>query len=268
MILTRFLPALALCIPLALPAQACGPDTDCTLGDHSYRIAMPDGHDGTSTIGALIFAHGYKGSSRGTMRNAALRELANRLGVALVAPDAIMDDWSLANAPAAGTSTDVDELAYFDALRTDLIDQHRIDPDQSLVAGFSAGGMMVWTLACNRPRDYAGFVAIAGTFWNPVPPDCTMPPANIVHIHGTSDKIVPLAGRPIAETRQGNVDTALAMYREQGAFTVTDGLSIDDGMSCEAWQDPEGTLLAKCLHPGGHSFKASYIEGSWTLMMP
>ena len=33
------------------------------------RIAMPDGHDGVTPVPALIWAHGYRGSAAGVMRN-------------------------------------------------------------------------------------------------------------------------------------------------------------------------------------------------------
>jgi polyhydroxybutyrate depolymerase len=202
------------------------------------------------------------------MRNTSLRALANQLGVAFVAPDAIMDDWSIPGAPSQSTSPDIDELAYFDALRQALITTHGIEAGRLVVAGFSAGGMMVWNLACNRPQDYAGFIPIAGTFWDPVPSRCATPAADIVHIHGTSDKIVPLTGRPIAETSQGNVTQALEMYRATGGHTATTAPQLDPNLSCEAWQTDTGTKLVKCLHPGGHGFKASYVEGAWTLIAP
>ena len=47
--------ALLLASLFATPALACGPDTDCMLGQRHYRIAMPDGHDGTTKVGAIVF---------------------------------------------------------------------------------------------------------------------------------------------------------------------------------------------------------------------
>ena len=53
---------------LAGPALACGPDTDCMLGDRHYRIAMPEGQS-TDPVGAVVFAHGYRGSAAAVMQN-------------------------------------------------------------------------------------------------------------------------------------------------------------------------------------------------------
>ena len=49
----------------AAPALACGPDTDCAVGDRTYRIALPEGHDGAAPVGALVWAHGYRGTAAG-----------------------------------------------------------------------------------------------------------------------------------------------------------------------------------------------------------
>lgn len=248
-----------------LSTHACGADADCALGDRTYRIQMPD--TAGDRPAALVFAHGYKGSARGTMRNKSLAALAERLGVALVAPDAIMDDWSIPNAPAQSTSTEVDEIAYFDALKEALISKHNIDPDRIVVAGFSAGGMMVWNLLCARPDDYAGFIPIAGTFWAPEPTSCDKPTANIIHIHGTSDKIVPLTGRPIAETHQGDVNKTLAMYIANGGYSASDSPDMTSDLSCESWRNEQEATMTKCLHDGGHSFKADHIEAAWKTLM-
>lgn len=264
------LSALILALSLLLPATAalaCGPDTDCILGDRSYRIYLPEGHDGATSTGALIFAHGYKGSAQGTMRNRSLQRLADKLDIALVAANADGDDWLLPNAPSALVDSPDVALAYFDALRADILAQHSIDPDRIIVSGFSAGGMMTWTLACHRPTDYAGFIAVAGTFWHPSPDSCTMPAADIVHVHGTSDRIVPMEGRPIGDTRQGNVETVLAMYRKAGDHKQAPAPDLDAGLTCDAWTAPNGALLLKCLHGGAHRFRINYIEAAWTLIL-
>lgn len=257
---------LTLTLP-GLPAFACGPDTDCRIGDRSYRIYLPQGQDGITPMGALIFAHGYKGSAAGTMRNGSLRGMADRLGIALVAANAAGDDWRLPGTPSGGVTSPDTELAYFDALRTDILARNAINPEHIVMAGFSAGGMMTWTLACHRPADYAGFIPVAGTFWAPTPDSCTTPPADIIHIHGTSDRIVPLAGRSIGEARQGDVETVLAMYRKVGGHEPSKASALHDGLTCEAWTAPNETRLLKCLHPGGHSFRTDWIAAAWDLIV-
>ena len=83
-------------LPLSAQAVACGPDTDCVIGDRTYRIRMPEGHDGVTPVGAIVFVHGYRGTAAGVMRNKSLMKVASDLGVALIAVTSVGGDWSVA----------------------------------------------------------------------------------------------------------------------------------------------------------------------------
>lgn len=196
------------------------------------------------------------------MRNQGLRRLAETLGVALVALKSYAEDWRIPGVPADPATDGRVEFDYLSAVVADLKDRHGVDTDRMILAGFSAGGMMVWTVACAQPGPFAGFVPIAGTFWDPVPARCPGAPRNLIHIHGTSDRIVPMAGRPIASTRQGDVAEAMALFQAEGGFSRSGG-SADEEIACEHWTAPGRTVLHLCLHDGGHSFRTLYLERAW-----
>ena len=244
-------------------AQACGPDTDCMVGkNRHYRIKMPEGHDGKTKVGAIIFAHGYRGSAAGAMRNGHLGRMASDLGVALVAVKSYRDDWRIPGVP-RNTGTDGSlEFDYFDAVVADLGSRFAIDTNRLLMTGFSAGGMMVWNLACHRSTLFAGFVPMSGTFWRPEPETCDSPSASILHIHGDSDPVVPLTGRKIADTHQGDVRTVLGMYAGYGGFGAAKP-EIRDDWRCETRTNTAGQFLDFCLFEGGHSFKTTYVRRAW-----
>ena len=240
------------------PAAACGPDSDCHLGERTYRIRMPAGHNGSNSVGAIMYMHGYRGTAAGIMRNTAFGEAVSDLGLALVAPKSLGNDWSIPNAPREYT----DDFAFFDRLLEDITTRFGIDPKRVMATGFSAGGMMVWNLACQRGESFAGFAPIAGTFWAPIPESCPSPPVHLLHTHGTDDKIVPLRGRPIQETHQGDVYKALSLFREAGNFGGAKAYEASD-LKCERRLNPEGRALELCLHSGGHSFKSDYVVRAW-----
>jgi len=81
---------------------------------------------------------------------------------------------------------------------------------------------------------------------------------SLVHVHGTSDPIVPLSGRAIRETWQGDVGEALAMYRRLGGFGAAQP-PAPEGLDCESWRNAKGAVLDFCLHPGGHSLRTGYL---------
>ncbi len=246
----------------ALPAAACGTDTDCKLGDRHYRIAMPDGHDGATKVGAIVFAHGYRGSARGAMRNGNFRRMVSDMGLALIAVKSASDDWVLPNSPRRKNIDGSIEFNYMDAVIADASKRFALDTDQMMMTGFSAGGMMVWNMACNRPDMFAGFAPISGTFWLNPPESCAKSVANVIHIHGDDDPTVPLTGRPIADTHQGDVSEALAMYADHGKFGKTTKREAGP-LTCGDRKNPDGDMLAFCLFEGGHSFRSEYVRFAW-----
>ncbi|TMM51129.1 alpha/beta hydrolase family esterase [Sulfitobacter sabulilitoris] len=244
------------------PALACSAQSDCMLGTRSYRIALPEGYDPQHPVGAIVFAHGYRGSAAGVMRNISLRRVASDMGLALIAADADGDGWILPHAPRHPEATGAVEFDYFTALVRDATSRFAIDGDRMMMTGFSAGGMMAWALACARPGLFAGFAPISGTYWRAPPADCAAPAASIVHIHGDDDPVVPLAGRPIGPTRQGDVAQSLAMYRGFGDFGAARATTSGD-LRCDIRNNAPGDVLEFCLFAGGHSFRSEFVRFAW-----
>ena len=229
------------------------------VGDRLYRIAMPDGHDGTSPVPALVWSHGYRGSAAGVMRNGSIRKMVSKAGFALIAAQGVNGSWDLPYGPGTYDSDGTAEFAYFDAVIADATALHHIDPDRIVAAGFSAGGMMVWNLACLHPEQFAGFIPMSGTFWLKPPEACEDPVSSIVHIHGTQDKTVPLMGRAIRETKQGEVQQALEMYRDFGNFGHEVAMEKAD-LTCRFSLNAQTEILEFCLFEGGHSFRTEHLR--------
>ena len=251
---------------MPLPAFACGADTDCMLGERHYRIAMPEGHDGVTPVPAILFAHGYQGSAAGVMRNGSLRRLATDLGAALIAGKSVGPGWDLPNNPREMDSTGAAEFAYFDAVIADATARFAIDGSRIMATGFSGGGMMVWNLICARSSHFAGFAPIAGTFWLEAPETCEAPVASVIHIHGDADRMVPLDGRVIGPTKQGEVSQALAMYRAFGGFGEAAQTSSGD-LRCAQSGNDAGQVLDFCLFSGGHSFRTEHVRHAWERLL-
>ncbi len=252
-----------LCLLLLLaagaPAFACGSDSDCMVGDRSYRIALPDVQDDGKPLGAVIFAHGYRGTAAGVMKNGSMRGMILGQGLAFIAVQGVDGTWDLPYGPGSYDSTGAAEFAYFDAVVADVAERLGIDPARIVVSGFSAGGMMVWNLACSHPARFAGFVPMSGTFWLKPPETCEKPVSSVVHIHGDADTTVPLTGRPIGETTQGKVAEALDMYEVFGDFGPATTEKSGD-LDCIHRTNAEGNILDFCIFPGGHSFRTEHLQ--------
>jgi polyhydroxybutyrate depolymerase len=243
-------------------AAACGETSDCDVETGTYRIRLPEG--ATGPIGALVFAHGYQGSSAGTMKGAGLRRMTQERGLALIAIDALGGDWDLPNAPGHAT-VPRDEMAYLDQVVADAARRFDVDPARVVISGFSAGGMFTWTAICARGDAFAGYLPYSGTFWQGPPEGCAADMQNVIHLHGTRDRTVPLAGRPIAETRQGDVAASFAMYMADKGLTPTEGYVLDD-MTCEH-ATGGGKRLDLCLFDGDHDFRVTRLGAAYDLLM-
>lgn len=251
---------------LATPAMACGTSqTDCVIGAGDYRIYLPEKLAGKPPSGAIMFFHGWKGSSEGVMRNAGLREMSDRLNIALIAANGLGGGWSFPGAPARARN----ELAYVAAVLEDVQARFQVPADRILASGFSLGASMVWSLSCYMGDRFAGFAPIAGTLWNPLPEACPSDAPNLMHYHGRKDRTFPLAGRAIAGGlyRQGNTYESFAIWHTQGQCEREEPATVETGpFQCERRSKCGSAIMEICLHEGGHIYRAAWIERSWGML--
>jgi polyhydroxybutyrate depolymerase len=240
------------------PVFACPGPGYCEVAGGRYLALAPPGWDGTRPIAATIFFHGWQSSAEAFATDAPFIAAFAREDVLLVLPDGVNKTWAHQGSPSRAR----DEIAFMDAVRADLLARFPVDPARILVTGFSQGGSMVWDLACRRGRDYGAFVAVAGAFWEPMPAHCTGGPVDLLHIHGTADPVVPMAGRWIRDTwKQGDVLQGLSVLRElDGCAAVPDRSEDVMGLSCAIWSScRSGRELRLCEHGDGHMMPEGWI---------
>jgi len=229
-------------------AAACGTDTDCPVSGGIYRLAeAPD------ATGVLIYAHGYKGKATNAY-GGPIMAFAQRHNLHLVALQASGDDWNIANVPSDGLTRD--ERAYLDAVLTDVEARLGFARSDMMLSGFSAGGMFVSEMACHHDFGLKGFIALSGTVWAPEPSACTGQRVPFVHIHGTEDRVVPLGGRPIGRTKQGDVPQFLDV--------LANGLPAapmpEDTRACDRFEAVAGAAIYLCLIPAGHVINGETLD--------
>ena len=238
--------------------SACPGPGYCEVAGGRYLALAPTGWNGTDPLGATIFFHGWQSSAEAFAGDAPFTQAFAQEGVMLVLPDGLNKTWAHQGSPSQAR----DELAFMDAVRADLLARWPIDPARLLVTGFSQGGSMVWDLACRRGRDYAAFVAVAGAFWEPMPTACSGGPVNLLHIHGTADPVVPMAGRWIRDTwKQGDVRQGLAVLRALDGCPAEPNRSEEiSGLACEIWSGcTSGRELRLCEHGDGHMMPPGWV---------
>lgn len=249
--------------------EACPAETGCEVASGRYRVVLPPQPAPGQRYGAIVFFHGYQQSAAEIVSDAELTAVARRLGVALIAPDGIGMSWSFPGSPAHNR----DEFVFVGQVLDDVTHRFPVDPARIMASGFSQGGSMVWSLACRMPTRFAAFAPVAGAFWEPLPESCAGPRPPLIHVHGTTDTTVPLAGRALRNgIRQGDVFRSLAILAPGGctaSWAQAAHGEQPEALTCRIAENCGGPArLELCLHAGGHMFDPAWVERAWHLAMP
>jgi len=269
--------AAALCLgAAALPAPAaaqslCSGDVACVLpsGDQ-YYVETPEGWTEQDSLPVVMWFHGWQGSGAGVMRNRSLVEGFTDAGFVFVAGDGLNRTWAHQGSPSQAR----DDLAYVTEVMAAVTERFPVDPEQTLAAGFSQGGSMVWDVACNLPGAFLAYAPVSGAFWRPHPTDCPAAPVNLRHVHGTSDTVVPMTGRAIRGGlwNQGDVREGLPLFLEPAQCPAEADLVQPVGdLTCEIWTGcGTGHSVQLCLHDGGHMVPRGWREQTleWFASLP
>ncbi len=240
--------------------SACGAQSDCPVATGDYRVALPSVPDGSGKMGAIVLLHGYNSSPEDMMKFQPIRDMANRLGIALIVPRGMNRSWNLPGAfPPAR-----DDVAFIHSVVADAERNLLLDRDRVMIAGFSQGASMTWYIACAEGRRYAGYAAIAGSFWEPYVETCALPLPYLYHIHGTADETVPMKGRALPMATQGDTYKSFALLRRLSSCQARLEPEPAEGeLSCSR-QSCGGAEQELCLHNGGHELNPTWIERAWT----
>lgn len=244
----------------------CQVEAPCVLEDGDYLLRFPENWDGTTPLPAIVFYHGFRGSAEGVLKGRSLKTAFSDHGYLVIAPNgAIMPGRDVRAWPARHNPAFRDDVDFTRRMIADIQSRVPLDTTRLIASGFSAGGSMVWLLACEASQDFAAFVAISGTLRRPEPVDgCDGQPANMLHLHGYGDRTVPLEGRAIRDWHQGDVFINLDRQRHQNQC-VSKPDSVDDreeSLRCRHWNDScqSGHVISFCLHQGGHGLTKGWAE--------
>lgn len=140
----------------------------------------------------LILLHGLTQTGAGVMDITQFNQIAEQNNFIVVYPDGINYAW---NANMNVTVSTADDLGFIEVLAMHFQNQFNTDPLKQYLVGFSNGGFMSHKIACESSMCFAAIAAVSGNMSDTTYNNCTPQfTPSVLHIHGTSDAIVPYNG--------------------------------------------------------------------------
>ena len=232
--------------------------------NREYVLYIPNSYDGTSSVPLMLNFHGFGGSASDYMQEADMRSLAEADTFILIYPQgSCLDGLSHWNAcPLGGDNkSDADDFGFVEAIINEISSQYNVDMERIYAAGYSNGGMMAYGLANYKSNLVAAVASVSGVML-----ECTgstSHPMPVVHLHGTSDGVLPYNGSSDWNSAQSTLDYWINFNNTITTPTV----SIDDsgGMSIEHYVYDQGDSSVSVEHykfiGGDHVwFSATYQD--------
>ncbi|HTY33281.1 alpha/beta hydrolase family esterase [Mycobacterium sp.] len=158
--------------------------------DRTYRLYKPAAAPAPAPL--VVVLHGYSGSARQAERDYHWDGLADSGKFIVAYPDGLGRAWNVDGETCCGRPgrEGVDDVDFISAAVADVAKNLGIDAAKVYAAGMSNGAIMSFTLAC-ATGIFAAIGPVAGTQLNA----CRAPhPTSVIHIHGTTDRLVPYNG--------------------------------------------------------------------------
>ncbi|WP_158964408.1 alpha/beta hydrolase family esterase [Chachezhania sediminis] len=257
--------ALLSLLPTLAAADCAGTPGPCLVETGEYHVVLPDS-PAADPMPAVMYLHGAGASGATAITNSGLIGALTARGYAVIAPTGSRAFggpdghlWAFRD-----SFPGRDEAAFLGAVMDDASDRFGIDPDHTLLAGFSAGGFMVSYLACATPDAFPAYAPLSGGFWRPHPDSCAGP-VRLHQTHGWSDTTVPLEGRYLGggKWQQGDIFAGMEIWRHANdcPTETADTFDTTGPFWRRSWTAcADGSALELALFPGGHMIPPGWAD--------
>ncbi|MDR9401787.1 MAG: PHB depolymerase family esterase, partial [Psychroflexus sp.] len=157
-------------------------------------------YNGNTDFPLVIMLHGGSGDKNVIQAFSQLNPVANALGFIAVYPQGYepVAIGGFSWADGRGTTADnagIDDVGFILSLINQLKSDYNVDGQRVYIAGFSNGGFMAQTLACEIPEEFAAAAALGSSLGVQQAADCTTDEATpMMYVVGTADPEIPYNG--------------------------------------------------------------------------
>jgi polyhydroxybutyrate depolymerase len=161
-------------------------------------MSRPTTVDPAARLPVIVYLHGLGGTSIDMFREGGNGTVPAVFPSIAVFPEGEWFSWNAGGCCRPATVLGTDDVAYLQALVTDMKQRPEVDPTRVFMFGVSNGGMMMYRYLCDHADELAGAMSVAGTNVSGCQPNAPIP---ILQEHGTSDQIVSYEGTTTLVTR-------------------------------------------------------------------
>ena len=240
--------------------------------NREYLLYIPDSYDETSAVPLMLVFHGFSGSASefiniGSDGGSDMRSLAESDTFILVYPQGgCLNGGSHWNpCPVGGDNKSTsDDLGFVESIISEVSSQYKVNLERIYAAGYSNGGMMAYGLANYKSNLIAAVASVSGAML-----DCTGPtshPMPVLHLHGTSDGVLPYNGN----SDWSSVQSTLGHWINFNNTTTIPTVNTDNsgGMTIEHYEYGQGDGSVSVEHykyiGGDHVWFSSTFQGQNT----
>jgi polyhydroxybutyrate depolymerase len=171
-----------------------GAELDVPALQRTYLYYVPPQYDADEPMPLVIGLHGRPDTGAGFAAMTEFHKIAQKEGFIVAFPDNI-DSWDALGGVTDFDANPVDDVGFITDLIHDLSIDLNIDSKRVYVVGFSNGGFMAHSLACQIPEQFAAVAAVGALMLVDIIESCEFAaPVPMLIMHGTDDLSVPWAG--------------------------------------------------------------------------
>ena len=208
-----------------------------------YILYIPNSYYGGSAAPMLFNFHGFGESASDFMSFADMRSLAESDTFILVYPQgSCLDGSSHWNAclSRGDNKSNADDFGFIESMISEISSQYSVDMGRIYAVGYSNGGMMAYGLANYKSELIAAVASVSGAMLDCIGP--TNHPIPVVHLHGTSDGVLPYNG----SSDWNSVQSTLDHWINFNNTVLTPFITIDNNI--ERYVYDQGDSLVSVEH--------------------
>jgi polyhydroxybutyrate depolymerase len=192
--------------------------------ERSYDLYIPENTPKGAPL--MLMLHGFTSDKETIRLISKMDDYANKYKFAVVYPQGAKSSLSFLgqtieeNHWNAGLSlSEIDDTSFLVELTQFIQDTYALSQENTFVSGFSNGGFMAYTLACEASETFKGIGVVSGLMSGETYKNCDpLEPVDIIHIHGTSDLVVPADGTMFAPGGWGGAPEVPVMLEKWMMF--------------------------------------------------